>query len=373
MEVLLVDDASTDDTEAVARTYAKQDPRFVYWRNDANVGGIKNQDCCTHHAKGECVTILQSDDRYTRPQFLAEALVEFKNDPALVMCFAATRYVDEQGQVIRLNQSWPDDWRLGGRDALKRLLRLGGFWPSAAVFRAEPFRRIGGFRSDLGVGQDLYCAFRICLEGRVAYRATPAVDAMMQERSVTVTYGARIDPEIVRVLHVFLEDVRGDEALERSVLDAIAAYQAGPRWAVSWQTLVERIDRWVVLWRRQDARIVVYGAGQHTRQLLETSRLKDARIIALADSETELAGRSRFGYPVVSPAEIAELRPDVVLISSATYQDPIYDRVRHLNAIGVEIVRPYSDQPAADPPGLRGGRSDPAQVSSEKSNDGDTC
>ncbi len=36
LELLIGDDVSTDNSEAIARKYAEKDKRITYWKNDAN-------------------------------------------------------------------------------------------------------------------------------------------------------------------------------------------------------------------------------------------------------------------------------------------------------------------------------------------------
>ena len=52
-ELLISDNASTDDTEAVVRSF--DDPRIRYVRNEINLGGRANYDRCLQLASGSRV------------------------------------------------------------------------------------------------------------------------------------------------------------------------------------------------------------------------------------------------------------------------------------------------------------------------------
>ena len=63
-EVVVVDDGSTDETEAVVAGYAGRDPRFVYHRLAQNAGTAAARNAGLDQARGDWVTILDSDDRF---------------------------------------------------------------------------------------------------------------------------------------------------------------------------------------------------------------------------------------------------------------------------------------------------------------------
>lgn len=70
-EIIVCDDASTDGTLDVVRQFADRLPLRIF-RNESNLGMIRNWNRCLEHAKGEVVAFLHDDDAY-RPGFLEEA------------------------------------------------------------------------------------------------------------------------------------------------------------------------------------------------------------------------------------------------------------------------------------------------------------
>jgi len=62
MEILIVDNASTDNTPSLLKEF--NDPRLkIYW-NDVNIGAEKNFSKAVHLASGEYIAIFHSDDLY---------------------------------------------------------------------------------------------------------------------------------------------------------------------------------------------------------------------------------------------------------------------------------------------------------------------
>jgi len=63
LEVLISDNASTDNTEEVLREYQEKYPQiFSYFKNEENVGFDKNVDLIFKRAKGKYVWLLSDDD-----------------------------------------------------------------------------------------------------------------------------------------------------------------------------------------------------------------------------------------------------------------------------------------------------------------------
>ena len=88
-ELIIVDDCSTDDTDAVVRPYLVDD-RIRYIKNEKNSGAAVSRNRALREAKGKWVAFLDSDDLWL-PEKL-EKQIEFmeKND----YHFSYTNYIE---------------------------------------------------------------------------------------------------------------------------------------------------------------------------------------------------------------------------------------------------------------------------------------
>lgn len=89
-EVVVVDNCSTDATWELVQQFAARDARLRVFRNDSNIGPVRNWLRCVREARGELIKILWSDDLLHR-DFLAEAVplmanaaVGFVYSPAVI-------------------------------------------------------------------------------------------------------------------------------------------------------------------------------------------------------------------------------------------------------------------------------------------------
>lgn len=92
LEILVSDNASTDDTAALAQTVASRLPLLRYWRNQENVGARGNYHKLVEQATGRYLWIIGDDDLLL-PGGLVQSLQTLRNDPDLsLLIHFDTRY-----------------------------------------------------------------------------------------------------------------------------------------------------------------------------------------------------------------------------------------------------------------------------------------
>ncbi|MGH9101858.1 MAG: glycosyltransferase family 2 protein, partial [Acidimicrobiales bacterium] len=84
LEIVVCDNASTDDTAEVARELARSDERVQVYVNEHDVGGF-NYPVTLRHSRGELVQFLNSDD--VLDPACVERLASAMDRPETVMSF----------------------------------------------------------------------------------------------------------------------------------------------------------------------------------------------------------------------------------------------------------------------------------------------
>lgn len=101
-ELIISDNASTDDTGEVCRRYEKADSRVRYYRQPRNVGLAPNHNFCVEQARGELFKWAAGDDLYARN--LLETCVAALNEyPQVVLAHSWTAMIDGDGKVFQAN------------------------------------------------------------------------------------------------------------------------------------------------------------------------------------------------------------------------------------------------------------------------------
>lgn len=152
-EIVIVDDASTDRTPEILRSY---DGRARVERLDQRVLAPEAWNTAVRKTTSEFVLILAHDD-LLHPSFLKKANVAI-SDHELDLFISANEIINDQGKVIG-KEPIPDSLRLPGLisppEFLDTFTRKGQFFlPSAAVMGRRLFDRVGGFDERIRVAYD---------------------------------------------------------------------------------------------------------------------------------------------------------------------------------------------------------------------------
>jgi len=92
-------------------------------------------------------------------------------------------------------------------------------------------------------------------------------------------------------------------------------------------------------------RVAIFGAGAHTERLLACVPGLAGRVGCLTDNNRALWGSTRFGVPIVSPAE-AMMRADVMVLSTAVFQRQLRADLARLDFGGTVIAMDDEVPPA---------------------------
>src|SRR3989338_2578856 len=107
LEVIIVNDGSTDETEAISRkslpSGIKHDTR-VSCIFQENRGKLSALNTGIRSSRGEFVTFLDSDDSLPVNSLLDRA-EELKKDPGVIAVYGDATYMDRQGNPYRIRQS----------------------------------------------------------------------------------------------------------------------------------------------------------------------------------------------------------------------------------------------------------------------------
>lgn len=96
LEILISDNASTDDTEALCASVAASDSRVRYVRHAGDIGIHGNHNFCIEHTRGEFVGFCHDDDLYS-PTMVEENAAFLMREPTVGVVCPDWTLVDENG------------------------------------------------------------------------------------------------------------------------------------------------------------------------------------------------------------------------------------------------------------------------------------
>lgn len=106
-ELIISDNASTDETEAVCREYAAKDSRIRYYRQPVNRGAPANFNKVFGYARGEYFKWHAGDD-LCAPAFLERCVEVLDRDPTVVLSYPRAAVIDCRGNILA---DAPGSWR----------------------------------------------------------------------------------------------------------------------------------------------------------------------------------------------------------------------------------------------------------------------
>jgi glycosyltransferase involved in cell wall biosynthesis len=182
-----MDDCSPDNTSDVAGSLT--DSRIKYFRNERNLGHLRNYNKGIALALGEYIWLISADDRLRKPYVLQRYMRLMEEHPNVGYVFCPGLVLEdgcEKGLVDWAVLDEPDSI-LHGPEFLYRLLTSNKILAPAVLARAECYRTIGPFPLDMPYVGDwyLWCAFALHYD--VAYFAEPMVNYRLHNLSMTNT------------------------------------------------------------------------------------------------------------------------------------------------------------------------------------------
>lgn len=160
VDVLIIDDCSSDDTPRVCADLMRRDPRIRVIRHETNKGHIATYNEGIAQIRGDYFVLLSADDLLT-PGALSRATSLMDAHPNVGMTYGQPISFTDLLPPARTSSSSTSIWR--GRTWIRHMCRSGKNFVVCpeAVVRADIQRRIGGYSADLPHSADMEMWLRI--------------------------------------------------------------------------------------------------------------------------------------------------------------------------------------------------------------------
>ena len=237
LELVVADNASTDDTAAIVASFA--DPRIRYIHHDHNRGMVPNWNAGMSQSCGRYVALLE-DDNWWDPEFLARTVAVLADRPEVGFVYTAAFLTDAGGTSRRLHRRWDRDETHTGLEELRDLVRGNKILLSTVLMRHACYDAVGSFDESIQYAADWEMWMRLALHFRSAYISTPLAYYRQHDASGTAQIHAL--PYALFFDHRMILDktLRGAQAAYGRDLTA-ALRRAAYRWLVELQA--ERVRR----------------------------------------------------------------------------------------------------------------------------------
>jgi glycosyltransferase involved in cell wall biosynthesis len=184
VEIVIIDDASTDNSIDVIEGFQRQNPRIRVVRNEKNMGVIYNLNELLRQAAGDYVLFAAADDKVL-PGFFECCMTILAAFPSAGLCSTASKVIDDKaGREYTLPNiliSESPSYLSPARS--RELLFRTGNWieGNATIYRKAALSEVGGYPPELASLADSFIAHVIALYHGACFVPKPLAMFRRQE------------------------------------------------------------------------------------------------------------------------------------------------------------------------------------------------
>lgn len=195
VEVLIIDDASSDDTGALSESLAQHDPRVQLIRHPQNRGHIATFNEGIAAATGDYFMLLSADD-YLLPGALGRAIGLMTRHPEVGFTFGRSRVEGKSTGGVpapALATMGQPERILSGREFVELSGPHNLVLSPTVVIRRELQQRVGGYLPNLPHSGDMEMWLRLAAEGDVGYIDADQAVYRRHDDNMSIAYDGLAD------------------------------------------------------------------------------------------------------------------------------------------------------------------------------------
>jgi len=148
-EIIVCDDASTDNTKKIVKNLQKEVPQIKYIRNKKNLGIAKNSNNGLKMVKGKYIAILDDDDRWLDKNKIKKHIKFLENNSEYVGCGGGIIVVDKKNKELYRYLKPETD-----KEIRKYMLFSNPMANTTTVFRKDSAEKVGLYDKSLHYSAD---------------------------------------------------------------------------------------------------------------------------------------------------------------------------------------------------------------------------
>lgn len=233
VRVLILDDASPDNTPEVGAALAAADSRVSYRRSKVNKGHIATYNEGIEWASATFYMLLSADD-YLLPGALGRAVELMTSDPRLGFAFGNALVLHGDGKLERLTPlgtvGAPSQRTFSGRSFVQTSGAINIVPTPTAIIRTSLQKQVGGYRTELPHSGDMEMWLRLASYSDVGFINCDQAVYRRHQSNMSLDYlaGSAL-PDLrqrLRALEIFFECGNSDVSQDRDIRNFLQRHLA---------------------------------------------------------------------------------------------------------------------------------------------------
>lgn len=265
-ELIVLDDASTDDSREVIARFQAKDPRVTFISLSEHCGIHRTVRIGVERASGEFLYIAAADD-IVEPDFLKRCVQEMERLPQAGLSFSDPSEFYRTGNRKILFPLYLDEAPIYLDPKRFVALQTRSYFhisPNTGIYRLAAFRRAGGYRQELDLLSDWFVTMVVAVREGAVYLPEPLTCVAVREDSYSAT--ALQDPDrrrtaLSHALAILATPAYADVRKKLRQAAILPEYQFVTLW---W--LMRDANGWDLITPRSIFRILIRGGWSYMRR-----------------------------------------------------------------------------------------------------------
>ena len=227
LEVVVADNASSDNSPAIIEEFARRDARVRWVRNPQTVPMAVNWNRCLRLARGVYFNLLSADDLLA-PDFVSRCMELFRQAPQLAYVAAERNSIDDAGRITETPSFFAASGIIPGLEKARLNLLTYHFLPVQLLVRRDLAAALGDYDERYDLSCDIDLMIKLSLNGDVGYLKDSLCYYRTHAENITSNYKrSKLGVmEIYRLKHHILNDLpvgaEGLKELRETMMEGLA-------------------------------------------------------------------------------------------------------------------------------------------------------